>query len=169
MYTENHMKFWPRKKYITARAIIIQDGNLLVFRRKRVDLLGKPFEYFSIPGGQIDKGEQADAAAVRELKEEMGVDISLHGLVAHYKGAIFEHYVFSASIDKGTPHFMSDSEEATMYLNENNQYEVVWIPVSNLSKENLKFYGMFYDHIQALADGKAVVEVRNIKLSKHVY
>jgi 8-oxo-dGTP diphosphatase len=158
------MKLQSQRKYITARAIIIRDGKMLAFYRKRRDSTGGWIEYYSIPGGELDKGEKPEDAVVRELSEEMGVDIKPKGLVAHSKDTVFEHYIFSAEIVKGEPHFMSESEEARHYVNENNQYQVVWVPVRSLTRENLKFYGLFYDHIVALAAGKPVYEVGLIKL-----
>lgn len=163
------MKLWNRKKYITGRAIIIKDNKLLAFHRKRLNRAGKWIEYYSIPGGELDKGESPEEAVVRELKEEMGVTILPKGLVAHSHGKVFEHHIFYADIIDGEPHFMSSSEEAQQYVNSNNQYDVVWVPIGKLTRESLKFYGMFYDHIVALSRGEDIEKVRQIKVSNRVY
>lgn len=168
MYTKNIMKLWPPKKYITARAIIIQDDKLLVFHRKRFDRFGKWMEYYSIPGGEIDEGETPEVAVIRELQEEMGVLVRPLGMVAHSKGAIFEHYVFAAEITKGSPHMMTDSEEMER-ASVKNSYEVKWIGVKELSPKNLKFYGIFYEHIIALSKNVPVEDVANIRVPKRVY
>jgi ADP-ribose pyrophosphatase YjhB (NUDIX family) len=159
------MRLPGTKRYITARAIIIQDGKMLAFHRKRKDRLTRRwFEYYSIPGGQIDHGESIEEAAVRELNEEMGVDIRIDGQVAHHSSALFEHYVFAAHIVGGSPHFRIDSEEARDYDSVNNQYKVVWVPVRDLSRSNLRYYGVFYDHILALSDGQSPHEVNKMTL-----
>lgn len=39
---------------------------------------------FALPGGFIDEGEQAEAAAIREMKEETNLEIELQGLLGVY-------------------------------------------------------------------------------------
>ena len=153
--------FRPRK---SARALIIRDGALLVFRRRRYDSKKDVWhEYYSIPGGGVDKGESPEQAVVRELKEEMGVDIRRGAFLAHYVSRFYEHYVYAAEIVRGEPHFMADSEEALHYVTEHNQYEVAWVPVEDLTADNLKYYGEYLDIIQRLSRGEVIsqpVEIR---------
>lgn len=145
-----------RKRYVTARAVIIRDGKMLAFHRKRFILRKRKWiTYFSIPGGQIDTGEEPATAVVRELQEEMGVDIVLRGLVVHYVEKKFEHYIYHASITRGEPHLMDDSEEAQFFMNHHNQYTVTWVPVSELTAENLLYYSHFLPVIQQLSSGNS--------------
>lgn len=51
--------------------IIEKDGLILVGRR-----IGSHGPGFSIPGGKIDLGERFEQAAVREVAEEVGVEIA---------------------------------------------------------------------------------------------
>ena len=54
-----------------VRAILLLDNKILVSHYGGVILL---------PGGSIDKGETADIAIIRELKEETGIDYDLNSL-----------------------------------------------------------------------------------------
>jgi 8-oxo-dGTP pyrophosphatase MutT (NUDIX family) len=46
-----------------------KDGKILVTRQQQP---GKESEYWSFPGGRVEKGEEADVSALRELCEETG-------------------------------------------------------------------------------------------------
>lgn len=156
------MKSWLSKRRKSARALILRDDKLLVFLRKRHSRkTGEWIEYYSIPGGGIDKGESPEDAAIRELYEEMGVRIKLGSLVAHRIGKFFEHYVFTADIIEGEPRLMLDSEEA-MHMGEHNQFIVTWVPVGDLTRENLRYYCDYLELIQQLAAGQKPSKVLNI-------
>lgn len=140
----------PRR---SARALIVRDNKLLAFRRKRYDRkAGEWLEYYSIPGGGIEPGEKPEQAAVRELREEMGIDIKTNRLVAHRYAKDFEHYVYSADIISGTPELQMDSEEA-MVMNEYNQFAVEWVDIDKLTVEGLRYYSDYLEIIQQLGDG----------------
>ncbi|SFS40972.1 NUDIX hydrolase [Paenibacillus sp. 453mf] len=52
---------------------------------------------WSLPGGAVEEGECFDEAAVREVKEETGFDINIHGIVAVNEAKIShsnEHALF---------------------------------------------------------------------------
>lgn len=53
-----------------ASAVVISDGQVLLIKRRDV-------EVWALPGGAIDSGESIAQAAVREVKEETGIDIHL--------------------------------------------------------------------------------------------
>lgn len=57
-----------------AGAIVRDDaGRLLLVRRGRPPALG----HWSVPGGRIEPGENAAAAAVREVREETGLHVTV--------------------------------------------------------------------------------------------
>jgi ADP-ribose pyrophosphatase YjhB (NUDIX family) len=62
----------PETPLATADVIIrLPDGRIVLIERKN------PPPGWAIPGGFIDRGESAEAAAVREAKEETGLDVKL--------------------------------------------------------------------------------------------
>jgi len=65
---------------LTVDAVILYDNKLVLIRR-----LNPPFENeFALPGGFVEVGETVEAAAVREAKEETGLDIELIKLLGVY-------------------------------------------------------------------------------------
>lgn len=59
------------KKILVVAAIIINDGKILIAKRKGGDFDGM----FEFPGGKIEIGETPEAALSREIKEELDVEI----------------------------------------------------------------------------------------------
>jgi len=62
---------------LAASVAIIQDGQILL--TKRAD-----FEVWALPGGHVEAGESFAEAAVREAREETGLEVQLTRLVGIY-------------------------------------------------------------------------------------
>jgi len=62
---------------LAAHVAIIQDGEILLTKRADV-------EAWALPGGQVGAGESFAEAAVREAREETGLEVQLTRLVGIY-------------------------------------------------------------------------------------
>lgn len=61
---------------IRAGGILIQDDKILLMHRiKEKD--GIINEYYVIPGGGVESGETLDDTIIREIKEEIGIDVEV--------------------------------------------------------------------------------------------
>ncbi len=58
---------------VAAVALVDADGRVLISRRPEGKQLGGLWEF---PGGKVEAGERPEAALVRELKEELAIDVS---------------------------------------------------------------------------------------------
>ncbi len=58
---------------VAACALVDTDGRVLVAQRPEGKTMAGLWEF---PGGKVDDGERPEAALIRELKEELGIDVS---------------------------------------------------------------------------------------------
>jgi 8-oxo-dGTP diphosphatase len=90
------LKMNPRK--LAAHAVIAdQHGRVLVLRSRYADV-------WSLPGGGLDRRENLDTAAIRECREELGVNVSVEAMTGMYYHANISAYVgvFRCRILSGT-------------------------------------------------------------------
>ena len=58
---------------VAAVALIDADGRVLLSKRPMGKQLGGLWEF---PGGKVEQGERPETALIRELKEELGIDVA---------------------------------------------------------------------------------------------
>jgi mutator protein MutT len=64
---------YPDRPYVGVGAVIVQDGKVLLVKRKHEPLAGR----WSLPGGAVEVGETLEGCLVREMLEETGLEISV--------------------------------------------------------------------------------------------
>ena len=77
-----------------AVAVIVREGKILITRRQNDDPLKGKWEF---PGGKINKGESPEECLRRELREELGIEVTICGIIAsvsHRYDHIHVHLTF---------------------------------------------------------------------------
>lgn len=109
---------------VVAAAIIQQEEKFLLTKRKPESDFGGLWEF---PGGKQESGETLEGCLRRELKEELGVEISepqlFHSLRHQYPGKEVELYFFTCSIIQGAPQALDCAEMAWVHKHELCSYE----------------------------------------------
>lgn len=59
--------------FVVAVALIDADGRVLIAQRPQGKQLAGLWEF---PGGKVEAGERPEQALIRELKEELGIDVN---------------------------------------------------------------------------------------------
>ena len=87
---------YPDRPYVGVGAVIVQDGKVLLVKRKYEPLAGQ----WSLPGGAVEVGETLEACLVREMREETGLEVSvgpvievLDRITHDEEGRVMYHFV----------------------------------------------------------------------------
>lgn len=69
-----------KEKFLSSIYLIIknEEGNILLQRRQGTKLWSG---FLALPAGHIDEGENAYEAAVREAREELGIEITIEDII----------------------------------------------------------------------------------------
>lgn len=123
----------PRSlRVVVAAAIIQREEKFLLTRRKPETDLGGLWEF---PGGKKEAGETLEGCLRREMKEELGVEISepqlFHSLRHQYPGKEVELHFFTCSIIHGHPQSLECAEIAWVHKHEliSHEFPPADIPV----------------------------------------
>ena len=92
----NDRRKYPDRPYVGVGAVIVQDGKVLLVKRKYEPLAGQ----WSLPGGAVEVGETLEACLVREMLEETGLEIRVGPVIEVFdriihddEGRVLYHFV----------------------------------------------------------------------------
>lgn len=118
-----------QRKHIEVVAAIIKKGDTILATQRGYGDLKDGWEF---PGGKIEPGEAYDAALIREIKEELNVDIVVneHVITIDYKGyekfdLTMHCYLCSLANDSN---ITLVEHEAAKWLSKDSLYSVDWLP-----------------------------------------
>lgn len=109
--------------YIVVAAVIRRQEKVLIDKRRRKGLLGGLWEF---PGGKVEESESLPQALVREIREELGVELEVHGALGVYQHA-YTHFrvsvhVFDGVIITGEPIPLAADEIRWVVIDDLEQY-----------------------------------------------
>ena len=91
----------PVRPVLAASVAVFRDGKVLLATRTKPPA----DQLWSLPGGKVELGENLEAAALRELEEEVGVSARIIGFNRHVEimgrdpqGAVTHHFVVASFV-----------------------------------------------------------------------
>ena len=108
-------------------------GIVLIERRNRPIGL-------AIPGGFVDIGETVESAVIREMKEEISLDVTIKSLLGVYSDPARDSRFHCVSIvyiceAYGIPLGADDAKEASVYTLDNIPYEKLVFDHANIIRD----------------------------------
>ncbi len=111
------------KQYVAVRAVIVKDGKILLIRESQKYASGTNKGKYDFPGGKLKAGESLIDAIVREVSEEVGLQVKIGnpfyagewspvvaGEVSHIVGIFFLCEALSARV------MLSDDHDEYLWI-----------------------------------------------------
>ena len=108
----------PRGPALTVDGVVVEGNAVLLIRRRNPPFAGD----YALPGGFVDYGETVEAAVVREVREETGLEVVVARLVGVYSDPNRDPRGHTVSITylvhrrDGTLAGADDAEDARFFL-----------------------------------------------------
>ena len=124
----------------TARAVIFDKDNKIILIRRKKYLNGNMIkEYYVIPGGHLDENETFEEAVIREVKEELGIDVNINKELLHqYNNDLnIDEVFFECNFLNGILGTGTGEEWTNPDIEKYGSYEIVKYGVDELDSLNL--------------------------------
>jgi 8-oxo-dGTP diphosphatase len=106
-------------------AAIVRDGRVLAARRTRPSALAGSWEF---PGGKIEPGETEADALLRELREELGIGVTLGARLGAAAEGPIRLTLYAATLTDGDPRPLHD-HDALRWLAAHELTSLDWLPI----------------------------------------
>jgi len=119
-----------------AGIVLIEDNKVALIERHRAGL-----EYYVFPGGGVEDGETHEQGAIREAREELGIEVAIQQKVAtiHFDQST-QHYFLARKVSgefgTGTGEEFTDSNP---FDPEEGIYIPIWMPINALTQQDKVF------------------------------
>ncbi|HZU05357.1 MAG TPA: NUDIX hydrolase [Chloroflexota bacterium] len=131
----------PRGPALTVDGVVVENGAVLLIRRRHPPFAG----HYALPGGFVDYGETVEAAVVREVREETGLEVAIKQLLGVYSEPARDprgHTVSIAYLLERRGGRLAGADDAT---------EARFFPLTALPS-------LAFDHARILADARRALE-----------
>lgn len=115
-----------------ANVLIKNKGKILLMHR-----IKNGIEYFVLPGGGVEDGESIVDAAIREAKEETGLDVTIDGELWKYHNSTDDRDHFYYLVTKYSGSLKLGGHEVDR-VSETNKYFLEWHDLRKLN--DVKFF-----------------------------
>lgn len=123
-----HVSEWPRIPYVGVGCLVFHDERILLVCGQR--------GLWAPPGGHLDFGESPIAAAIRETREETGVDVSTVEFVAITNDVLEDvdkHYI--------TIWMRGEAIDPTVTIEDTEEIlQATWFELSDLPEPRFAFF-----------------------------
>lgn len=138
-----------------AAVLLVQDGAVALIERRRAGHL-----YHLFPGGTVEDGESAHAAARREAEEELGLRVEVGPLVAEVTHRGNRQLYFAASLVGGAFGTGKGEELGLSATSGSGSYRPVWLPLHGLERVEIRPWRVAQLVVRSAAEGWPLVPLR---------
>ncbi len=107
-----------------AVGIIIKNNKVLLIKR-----IKNSRRYFVFPGGGVKENELPETAVVREIKEELDLDIKIDKFLFQIENQKRQEFYYLVKEFSGVPKISGEEKER---MDENNQYYLFWVDLDKI-------------------------------------
>ncbi len=128
------------KKLLVVAAIIQYENQILCMQRGESEYAYLSYKY-EFPGGKVEPGESLSEALMRELKEEMDIDVTIcekdYLLMVNHQYLDFEIILYCFTCRVKTKKFTRKAHVGHQWLKKEELMKVEWAPADIAIVKNL--------------------------------